>query len=436
MDDEMRALTAWQRSVRLAGLVVGPWVLAAILVGCARFPEGFEGIDPSQFPARLLLLTLTMADPISDQYYYYFAIDTDNDRATGPLPVVRGPFWGNGWGTGSISYFVEYHAGQYQVFSTRVVSNLTDALGGITSVSGNPERSVAGLHDITILTLHLGDVTISGSGPILGAVNQSDQNAGSFTLQVNADGAIAAGSVTFTPASPGGRSLTSGERSALDALNAGGVPLAANSLAPFGLALNLANPVGSGAQTITVAPTTADVRDTFRSVSSTADVITDGVLMANASSQGVTPPIPGLTIVTGTLVANTTARVITQFDPVGDNIGPPFTFRLPQLPQTGVPDLASRQLYFTLDLRQIGDPQGDVEINFIGTDRLIFDPEVLGPKEYDGLGLSGNSFVTISMDDNFIYRNAESSEPEAAGDVSAAFGAIDIGDWQAEMRLQ
>lgn len=78
------------------------------LWGCARFPP--EG----EVTARdLLIVEMRTAEPIDPNFYYYVAIDTNGDPADGPLPVVAGPYFGNGWGTGSFTHFVEYHGGVF-----------------------------------------------------------------------------------------------------------------------------------------------------------------------------------------------------------------------------------------------------------------------------------------------------------------------------------
>ena len=76
------------------------------LTGCAR--GGPEGGGPT-VPQWIVRFIVDFAGPIDDTSYYYIAIDADGDFGVdGPLPVAAGPFWGNGWGTGSITHFMEW----------------------------------------------------------------------------------------------------------------------------------------------------------------------------------------------------------------------------------------------------------------------------------------------------------------------------------------
>jgi hypothetical protein len=54
--------------------------------------------------------------PVNDSDYYFVAIDTTSPLpAVGPVPIFPGSTPGLGWLTGSATYFVEYHGGQYTV---------------------------------------------------------------------------------------------------------------------------------------------------------------------------------------------------------------------------------------------------------------------------------------------------------------------------------
>jgi hypothetical protein len=116
------------------------------LGGCAR--------SPAEVPlSRVLLdLTMTYAAPVSDAYYYYLAIDTDDDTGglDGPIPVATGPYIANGWGTGSITHFLEYNLGQYQIFRTQIDPEVLDLITWITSASGSPDASKVGDYVIKI----------------------------------------------------------------------------------------------------------------------------------------------------------------------------------------------------------------------------------------------------------------------------------------------
>jgi hypothetical protein len=78
--------------------------------GCARYPTEIIG---QQY--NLLIMDLTVSGDINPNYYYYWAIDTTAGDE-GPLPVIQGPFFGNGWGTGSITHYVEFTNNQFRVF--------------------------------------------------------------------------------------------------------------------------------------------------------------------------------------------------------------------------------------------------------------------------------------------------------------------------------
>lgn len=100
--------------------------LAAIVGGCAQVPPEAHALAIQ----RQLIVTFDMAGSVNPEYYYFIAIDTNGDPASGPVPVVSAP-WGNGWVTGSVTHFVEYHQGVYQVYKFRPGTNLLqfDPLG-------------------------------------------------------------------------------------------------------------------------------------------------------------------------------------------------------------------------------------------------------------------------------------------------------------------
>ncbi len=230
-------------------------LLAAITVGsagCARMGEG--GTPP--IPEAVLDIYVRMAGPVRDNFYYYVAFDTDNDMgADFPVPVAAGPYWGNGWGTGSITYFLEYHNGQYNLFSANLNVTLREATGGFRSAGGTVQGHDTGVLRLTVANVQLGQATVTGGGAIIAVTNDASQNAGTITLETDAAGKTVAGSVHFTPAADGSRPLTAAEQAQLDALNAGGVQLAADSLDELGITLTI-SPTGpwAGVQTITIQP--------------------------------------------------------------------------------------------------------------------------------------------------------------------------------------
>lgn len=85
--------------------------LVSALGGCAKSPRGGAAIV-----ANRLIVQFTVDGAINDLFYYYVAFDDDGNSADGPLPVISSPY-GNGWGTGSFTRFVEYHQGQFRVFT-------------------------------------------------------------------------------------------------------------------------------------------------------------------------------------------------------------------------------------------------------------------------------------------------------------------------------
>ncbi len=87
-------------------------LLPMLLSACAMYPE-VEGER-----MRLLTVEALLAQPLRGEYFYYIAVDTDNGAAPedGPVPILNGPPWGNGWGaisgTGNEeepAYYVRWH---------------------------------------------------------------------------------------------------------------------------------------------------------------------------------------------------------------------------------------------------------------------------------------------------------------------------------------
>lgn len=397
-----------------------------ILAGCAR------GTGTSPVPDVVAEFVLTFAGPVNDAYYYFIAIDADDDVNDGPVPVAAGPYWGNGWGAGSFTHYVQYNQGVYQLFREVLAAELRTPGGGITAVSGTPQWTDTGTVTLTIGSLTLGAATVSGSGMITGVANNSDQNAGALTVATDAGGNIVAGSVTFTPASNGGRPLTPAEAAQLAALNAGGVPLAANSFAFLGLALTL-GPPAAGSQTITVAPATAAVTAHFVGDSPPQQVRDNvGTLTANSSVATATPPIPGLSFTTGDLVPGGTAEVKLVTAP-GLLIGTPYDYTLPN---------GTSVLRVTVDLSQIAPTAQYLSLNFISTPRLIFDPQATERDHvYDGLGSMGNDYLTLRIGEYGTWTNGEGVIREGANDPTLQYAqseqekaSVDLVDWRVTIR--
>lgn len=102
------------KRIRWAPVSMGALAVGLLATGCARYPP--EAIV-QQF--NLLIMDFSVAGKINPDYYYYWAIDTAGRSDSGPLPVIQGPFFGNGWGTGSITHYVEFHHNQFRVFRFR-----------------------------------------------------------------------------------------------------------------------------------------------------------------------------------------------------------------------------------------------------------------------------------------------------------------------------
>ncbi len=404
-------------------------ILAVVLAGCARGGEGQEPVVPHQ----VIDIVVRYARPINDAFYYFIAIDGDNDPNDGPVPVASGPYWGNGWGTGSMTHYVEYHQGQYQLFRVVLDPELTRAGGGIVDVSGTPDITDAGVAVVDIRAINFGRPTVSGSGMVTGVVNDSCQNAGTLTLATDASGRTVAGSVRFTPAADGGRALTADEQAAIDALNAGGVALAADSLAALGLTLQLSAPA-AGQQTITIPPAIADVRVTFTTSSPPQQQRSwDATLRANSRTPTDNPPFDGMVIVTGDLVAGQSAEIRLVPARGGQLIGPPYDYALPN---------GSDTLRVTLDLSKVAPGCDWITLNFISTTELLFDPQATDADNvYDANGVTGNTYVNIRLGEFGTYRNGDRWEKEGADDPTlegpaseADKASVDLVDWQVTVR--
>ncbi len=110
-------------------------------------------------------------------------------------------------------------------------------------------------------------------------------------------------------------------------------------------------------------------------------------------------------------------------------IGPPVNFN--------IPPLGTNRLQFTIDLGQLATPTvpdpslGLININFITTDVIPIDPNYSGPKFFDGLGPTGNNFITISTNTSQVFSNSQTNI-ESGGDVPVP--NLDIVDWSIEIQ--
>ena len=400
------------------------------LSGCA-----FGGAGNAAGPAVVIDFYVRMAGTVNDAFYYFIPIDADGDfGADGPVPVAAGPAWENGWGTGSITHYIEYHQGQYNVFRTNLLVRLTIPGGGITAISGTPTGSAVGESTLTVQTITLGAVTVGGAGMVASAANTGLQAAGTLALDTTVAGNIVANSVVFTPAASGGRALTPAEQALITALNAGGVPLQTTSLSGLGLTLTL-NAAQAGSQTLTIAPTTATIQNEFVPAGGSPNATTTGTLQANTVNAGAGLPIPGTTITVGDFVAGGSAEVALDLSPTATSLGPPYDYTLPN---------GTAVLRATVDLATLGTNIPDLSVNVITTTQLIFDETVTDPNQhtYDGLGWLGNRYVTFRTDQFQTIDNSSGLfEQEGANDdtligpaTAAEQSQVDIIDWSITIR--
>lgn len=411
-------------------ITVGIALLATTLIvgGCARGGESQTGTQ------AVMDIWVQFAGPIDDSAYYYIAFNKNPNYANlFPIPIATGPFWGNGWGTGSMSHFLEYHLGAYDFFQAVLQPVLRIAGGGITAASGTPSGTDAGRYTLRIGTVTPGDASVSGTGMITAATNLSGQNAGVLSLQTDASGNVVAGSAAFTPAPDGGRVPNGAEQAALNRLNAGAMRLQADSLADFGLSLVL-GPPAAGTQSITIGAASATVQVNFVPASPAAAVNTTGTLRANSSTPTATPPIPGAILTTTDLIPGGEARVDTEFSQAPTLIGPPYAFTLPA---------GGNSLRATIDLAAFGLGLRNLAFNIIATTDLIFDPTVtdpalhcydaLGPVGNDAVSFSTNEFRTITNDDSFVREGP--NDTTLQGNVTPAQRqAVDIVNWSITLR--
>ncbi len=371
-----------------------------------------------------MIVTLTLAGPVRGDYYYFFPIDPSGDATQGPVPVVLGPYWGNGWGTGPFSQFVQYHLNQYEIDRPLAVVTIADGGGFLLAISGSPTNAQSGTHVIVVGALTLGQATVAGTGTIASATNLSDQNAGDLDIATDPAGRTIAGSVTFTKAPNGGRALTPAEQAVIDGLNAGGVTLAPESLSTLGLQLTL-NPLQAGSQTITVSPTTAQAGDTFTPFGPFSPTTTTGVLVANGTNNPSTSPVRGLSITCSSLSTGAQASLHAETDSTAVPVFPYRPF------QSVIPAAGDPVLHFTLDMDNIQPNLSQVQVNFITTNQIIIDPNNVGGKLFDALGPYGNDYLSLLVNVPTVYTNDQSPVPELAGDCEDA--SLDIVDWRIEI---
>jgi hypothetical protein len=111
---------------------------AALLAGCARTPPG--ATTGAQTLVTFEVQVAGQIVPGDPNAYYYIVLDTDNNPATGPIPVVARP-WGNGYAAGSYTHYVLYHNGVFGVYESIDPNHTTSTYlgrplqGGITTTN-------------------------------------------------------------------------------------------------------------------------------------------------------------------------------------------------------------------------------------------------------------------------------------------------------------
>ena len=401
----------------LAGLSI-----LLLVCGCARSPSS----APPVTAEKELLFDITVAGNYNNNYYYFIALDADGDPLTGPLPVVAGPYWGNGWGTGSFGFYAEQLGGFMTVYDTQTLVDIETDADWLLSIAGDPDRQAAGFYLLDIQSINYGAVTVtSPDGLIASASNAKLQSAGTLAFTSDAAGNIVAGTVSFTPAALGGRPLTSAEQAVISAANAGG-PLTASTFSGLGITLALgAGPYAGGAQSLAVAATTGAVRVRLQFPSLAYTQETTGTVYANSSTPTATPPVPGVTLTTGDLATGQTATLRAQYGPQGQNPRQPVDFTSP---------IGSNHLRFSVQLSDLAPLAERVELNLIFTDVTPLDPGFVGQRFVDALGPNGNDFVSLDVTRNYVYYNTDADVPEQAGDCGEA--DLDIVDWTIEVLVR
>ncbi len=127
------------RIVRIGILTLLSWVG---VIGCAK---GSPGGVPQVVSNRLVFDWIVQGF-VRDQFFYFVAIDDDDNQSLGPLPVFGDPL-GNGWGTGSFTLSVEYHAGQYRLLKHIRNPNGTISVGTVVPtglINAVPPRQLGG----------------------------------------------------------------------------------------------------------------------------------------------------------------------------------------------------------------------------------------------------------------------------------------------------
>jgi hypothetical protein len=169
-------------------------VLGVVLLsGCANTGS----LGTTVIPTAILDITLRMAGPVDENSYYFAAFNASGDLNTFPVPVAAGPYWGNGWGTGAITHYVQYHLGQYNLFQTQLSAFLSAHQGGILSIAGNVLGHEAGTYVLTV-------TSVSPGPPATGQVSVSFKSSDTGQTTTTTGTLLANSSTpTGTPPVPG-----------------------------------------------------------------------------------------------------------------------------------------------------------------------------------------------------------------------------------------
>ena len=187
-------------------LVVGACLLLAVLLsGCANTGS----LGGTIIPTAVLDVVFRMAAPIDENSYYFLALNAGGEVNSYPVPVAAGPYWGNGWGTGAITHYVEYHLGQYNLFETQLNAFLSSHSGGFKSIAGNVTGSEAGSYVLTVTSVAAGPPAVAEVTMVLTASSTGQTTTTTGTLFLNSS------DPTDAPPLPGLR-ITSGDLAAGD----------------------------------------------------------------------------------------------------------------------------------------------------------------------------------------------------------------------------
>jgi hypothetical protein len=100
--------------------------------------------------------------------------------------------------------------------------------------------------------------------------------------------------------------------------------------------------------------------------------------------------------------------------------------------------LQNNQVRVTLDMRQLWanpTPIPDrIEMNFLSVDELRLNPNDNTPRQgFDGLGISGNEFVSIPLTSNQTFPTSPAFNPEPTTAGDARIDALDLVDWRVQV---